>query len=240
VGTGFRPGGRRFGALALVLAGVLLAGAGCGKGAFTYVANQGDKTYFKVPSGWTAVDPRPVDEFFMTQITGSNPDSQLVTNIEKTSWSVEYDSSSQPSGVHVVTPYPTKSPVVYSLVVHPPSAVEGVISFDVLRNLFLPVTVNARNTAAAEAQQSGEPVLQGFELLDDEKLTPVPGVHGVRVIFNYLLGQGVLHTFDLTVLTNDAASTLYVILARCTADCYRKRVVEINDIVTSFTVRSKA
>jgi hypothetical protein len=236
MGTGFR----RIGALTVVLAGVLLAGAACSKPAYTYVANQDDKTYFKVPSGWTSVDPKPVNEYFMARLTKSDEDSQLVQNIERTSWSVEYDSASQPSGVHLVTQYPTESPVIYSLVVHPPPSAQDAISFDLLRDLFLPVTVSARIAAETNAEQQGGTFLQNFELLDDEQLTPVPGVHGVRVIFNYMLNSGVLHTFDLTALTNDAASTLYVILARCTADCFRQRIVEINDIVTSFTVWSKA
>jgi len=47
-------------------------------------------------------------------------------------------------------------------------------------------------------------------------------------------------TFDLSAYTNNDASIIYALMIRCELQCYRDRVAEINDIATSFTVRSKA
>jgi hypothetical protein len=108
---------------------------------------------------------------------------------------------------------------------------QNAVSLDMLRNAFLPVTDDARQ-AAAEALP-----LEGFELLHDEVLTPSNGLHGVRVVYDYELGFGVLHTFDLTALVNNDSSKLYLLIIRCSTSCYRERAGELDTIAKSFTVR---
>ena len=51
---------------------------------------------------------------------------------------------------------------------------------------------------------------------------------------------GEMHTFDQTAYANQDSSVLYFLLIRCTASCYRERAVELDNIASSFTVRSKA
>lgn len=238
MGTGVRRSSRRIGAFAVVLMGGLLAMTGCGSSKFTYVANQDTKTYFKVPSAWTQVDPAPADAFFAARLFGApSAESAKAVLFSRVSWSTMYDASKEPSGEDLFTPYPTTEPVAYALVVPMTTALQKELSFDLLRNLVDPVTADVRTYLA----QNNPQALPGdFELLDDQTLTPSPGLHGIRVVYNQAMGLGYLHTFDLTALTNDDSSVLYAILVRCTASCYRERAVEINDIVTSFTVRSKA
>ena len=81
---------------------------------------------------------------------------------------------------------------------------------------------------------------QAVELVHSEVLTPSDGLHGVRVIFDYELTNGVLHTFDQTALVNNAGTMLYLLIIRCSTSCYRDRIDELNTIATSFTVRSDA
>jgi hypothetical protein len=101
-----------------------------------------------------------------------------------------------------------------------------------LRNAFLPVTDDAREGAAATLP------LTGFELVQDEVLTPSSGLHGVRVIYDYELANEVLHTFDQTALVNNDGSKIYLLIIRCSTSCYRERSSELDTIAKSFTVRS--
>ena len=222
----------------MVLVSVLAFMAGCGKGAYTYVADQNEKTYFKVPSGWSEVDPGSINEYFLGHIFGVAPDSQFATDFKRLSSTHAYDEDSDPTADHFVSYYPTSQPLAYSMVTPVPVDLQGALSFDLLRNLFFPVTDRMRQAAA----QNNE-LLPGFALLDDEIITRDGGLHGVRVVYNYLFQTQITqatHTFDLTALTNVDASVLYLFIIRCTADCYRKRAVEFNTVATSFTVGSKA
>lgn len=225
--------GDRHRIVAAVVAVVSILGlaTGCGKPEFNYVTNSDDKTYFKVPSGWAQVDGSPVDEFFIP----INPESEAARNLKRLRWSTAFDAASDPTADHMISRYPTSEPVVYSLVLHLPPTLQNVVSYDFLRDFFWPVTERAR----AQATQAGSP-LTGFELINDEILPPSDGVRGVRVIYNYELPTMTVHTFDLTAYTNHDSSTVYFLLIRCTARCYRERAVELDGIATSFTVRSQA
>src|SRR5215831_4747927 len=95
--TGLRNGRRRLGALSLVLVGALLVAAGCGKPAYTYIANKDAKTYFKVPAGWERVDPQPIDFVFAEGVFGAQTeDSELVQEFKRASWSVLYTAPEDP------------------------------------------------------------------------------------------------------------------------------------------------
>jgi hypothetical protein len=102
-----------------------------------------------------------------------------------------------------------------------------------LRNAILPVTADAREAAASSTD------LSDFELLHDEVLAPSNGLHGVRVVFDYVLGSGVMHTFDETALVNNDNSKLYLLMIRCSTACYKTRYDELDTIAKSFTVRSQ-
>jgi hypothetical protein len=217
-------------AVGIAMAGLLGTVTGCGAPEYQYVTNSDEKTYFKVPTGWAQVDGAPVDGFFF----GENPDSDLAQKLKQFRWSVAYDSAEEPTAEHLLTFYPTTKPVLYSMVLHLPPALQGGVSLDYLRDMFFPVTAGARETY----QQSGNG-LPGFELLDDEVLTPSEGIRGVRVVYNYELPTAV-HTFDVTAYTSNDSSVVYLFVIRCTARCYRDRAVELNGIATSFTVRSQS
>ena len=222
----------------IATAGVLaasMAAAGCGKAEYTYVSNSDDKTYFKVPSGWSEADVKPVDDYFAWSIFDVEPDSATRDRVDQIFWSAVYDAAEEPTGHHMVTSYPTGEPVAYSLVMHMPESLRGPVSLDYLRNMFLPVTDSVR----AAYDEAGDSGLSGFELLQDEVLTPADGIRGVRVVYNYRLSSGVVHTIDLTAHANNDSSVIYLLLIRCTASCYQERAAELNEIATSFTVRSQ-
>jgi hypothetical protein len=212
---------------AAAIAAVALAG-GCAAPEFTYVKNSGQKTYFKVPHDWHAIGTRSLDDV----LSGTNPDSATTKLRQQLWWSVAYDASADPTPDHLLTNEVTNQPIVYARVAQLTESQQNAVSLDMLRNAFLPVTDDAREAAAATIP------LTGFELVHDEVLTPSSGLHGVRVIYDYELADGVLHTFDQTALVNNDGSKVYLLIIRCSTTCYRERSSELDTIAKSFTVRS--
>ncbi|MBM2618261.1 hypothetical protein JIG36_22125 [Actinoplanes sp. LDG1-06] len=213
-------------ALALIL---VAGGAACGAPEFTYVKNSGQKTYFKVPHEWHETDTGDVDD----TLSGSNPDSATAQLRRDAWWSVAYDASAVPDATHLLTSGITAQPIVYARVADLSEPQQNAVSLDMLRNAFLPVTAEAREASAGAALG-----LTGFELVRDEVLTPEGGLHGVRIVYDYELASGVMHTFDQTALLNTDGSKLYLLIIRCSTSCYRDRSDELDTIATSFTVRS--
>jgi hypothetical protein len=216
------------GAAAIATAGVIAGATACGAPEFTYVKNSGQKTYFKVPHEWHETATVSLDDL----LSGTNPDSAASKVRQKSWWSVAYDASTEPAPEHLITNGVTEQPIVYARVAPLSETQQNEVSLDLLRNAFLPVTEEARQEAATSSQ------LTGFELLHDEVLTPSGGFHGVRVVFDYELANGVLHTFDQTALVNNDGSKLYLLIIRCSASCYQQRSSELDTIAKSFTVRS--
>jgi len=218
------------GGVAAIAAAVVIALLGaCGTPEFTYVKNSERKTYFKVPHHWHETGTEALDD----RLSGVNPDSAAKQLRQQSWWSVAYDASADPASEHLITGRATDQPIVYARVAQLSPAQQNMVSLDLLRDVFLPVTDAARQEAAATSQ------LTGFELLRDDVLTPAGGLHGVRVVYDYELADGVLHTFDQTALVNTDGSTLYLLIIRCSTSCYRERSDELDTIATSFTVRSE-
>jgi hypothetical protein len=165
-------------------------------------------------------------------LSGTNPDSAIAKIRQQLWWSVAYDASADPTPDHLLTDDVTNEPIVYARVAQLTEAQQNAVSLDMLRNTFLPVTDDARQAAAATLP------LTGFELVQDQVLTPSSGLHGVRVVYDYELGNDVLHTFDQTALVNNDGSKIYLLIIRCSASCYRERASELDAIAKSFTVRS--
>lgn len=216
------------GAAAFTVAAVMAGAGGCGEPEFTYVKNSGQKTYFKIPHRWHQIGTDTLDN----TLGGTNADSANAKARAQMWWSVAYDASEDPDSDHLLTSSPTDEPIVYARVAQLTESQQNQVSLDMLRNSFLPVTADAREAAAASVP------LDGFELVQDQVLTPSNGLHGVRVIYDYELDGGVLHTFDQTALVNNDGSKLYLLIIRCSASCYSERSSELDEIASSFTVRS--
>jgi hypothetical protein len=206
----------------VVLAGV----AACGAPAYHYVKNSDEQLYFKVPSAWHKVDAAQLEN----ALSSTDPDSATRQVERQLQWRVAYDADDQPDAGHIFGAA-SNEPIVYANVQKLPDSVRGGVSYDVLRDIVLPVTDKARESAT----QAGAP-LDGFELLRDEVLTPGK-IHGVRVTYSYKILDSPLQTFDLTAYTTDDASRIYMLLIRCSAKCYQERAGELGDIAESFTVK---
>ncbi len=202
-----------------LLLGVALSG--CAAPQYTYVANSSQDTYFKVPSGWHKISDSSLASELQTE-TGSSGGG----------WTVAYEAGGKPTAADFLS-FGTSQPFVFAEVGQLSSTASNELSYDSLRDFFLPVTSTARSNASSE----GFP-LTNFQQIRDEVLTPGQGVHGVRETFDYTYTGGITDTFDEVALTNADQTVVYLLVLHCTTSCYSHDQTEINDVMSSFTIRS--
>jgi hypothetical protein len=218
----FRTGrGRSFVPFVAFIA-VLLAAA-CGAPEYTYVTNSDDRTYVRIPTSWQAVD-----EAELATALGLDP---TVSTADQGVWIEAYDAATSPSAAHLLGPH-AEAPNALVFVQDVPPQMRGQYSLDRLRDLFQPVSPTARQQAGADPNS----LLTNFGLMADEVVTPVDGIRGIHVIYQYRVSGGPYQVFDKTAFVNDDASKLYVFVARCSSQCYGQRQEEIDRVVSSFTV----
>jgi hypothetical protein len=210
------------GGCALILGlGVTLSG--CAAPQFTYVANSSSgantSTYFKVPYAWHKIsDSSLAKELKATIGTGGG-------------WATAYEAGHTPTANDFLS-FGTGQPFVFAETGQLNPTASNQLSYDGLRDILFPVTSTARQSAASQ----GYP-LTGFKQIRDQTLTLNQGVHGVRETFDYTY-NGATDTFDEVALTNADQTVVYLLLLHCTTSCYSNDQSEINDVMSSLTIRS--
>ena len=195
--------------------------AGCGAPQYTYITNSTASTYFKVPYGWHKISPSSLSAAI-----------EAATGSSSTAWSVAYEAGSHPTASDFLS-FDNDEPFVFSEVGELTTTASQELSYDTLRDFFLPVTSAARSAVA-----KGFP-LTNFKQIRDEVLTPGrDGVHGVRETFDYTYIDGSTDTFDEDILTNADQTEVYLLVLHCTTTCYSNDQAEINDVMSSFTIGS--
>ena len=207
------------GGCAILLLGVVLSG--CLAPQYTYVANSSTSTYFKVPNGWHKISDESLSNELKTTTGGSGG-----------AWTVAYEAGLKPTAGDFLS-FGTSHPFVFAEVGQLNTQASNSLSYDTLRDFFLPVTATARQNASAQ----GFP-LTGFKQIRDQTLALSQGVHGVRETYNYTFTGGITDTFDEVALTNADQTVVYLLVLHCTSSCYSSDQTEINDVMSSFTIRS--
>ena len=202
-----------------LLLGLGVTLSGCAAPQFTYVANSGQSTYFKVPNAWH-------------KISDASLASQLKSTIGAGGWTIAYEAGVKPTASDFLS-FGTAHPFVFADVGQLTPTASNQMSYDVLRDLLFPVTSTARQNAATQ----GYP-LTDFKQIRDQTLRLSQGVHGVRETFEYSY-NGIADTFDQVALTNADQTVFYLLLLHCTSSCYSSDQSEINDVMSSFTIRSQ-
>ena len=195
---------------------------GCVAPQFTYVSDSSAKAYFKVPYQWHKIGD--------TSLSAELKSSGFGTAAGV--WDVGYDAAGAPSANHVLNDAATK-PFALALVAPLSRTASNAMSYNLLRDIVLPVTATRRQLAV----KSGFP-LKRFQLLSDSVITPGNGVHGVRDIFTYTYPDGNTDTFDQVALTNSDNTMVYLLLVHCQSSCYGRNSSQIDTVMKSFTVRS--
>jgi hypothetical protein len=207
------------GGCALLLVAVTGLSA-CGAPQYAYSADYAANTYFKVPYGWHHLSPAEV----AAGMHGAPPAGV---------WTSAFDAGK--ASADDLGSFVAESPFVLAEVFKLNQTAAAGLSYNGLEDAFLPVTSTARQAATGSS-------LTGFKLLNHQMLALGQGVHGVRDIFQYtdqvLPGINVVDTFDEVALTNDIDTQVYLLLVHCTDSCYSQNQKAINDVMTSFTVRS--
>jgi hypothetical protein len=203
-----------------LLLGVTLTG--CGAPQYTYVANSSESTYFKVPHGWQQISQSALDHE-LDEVEGGTA-----------GWAVAYEAGSKPTANDFLA-FDTNQPFVFAEIGTLTTTASRELSYDSLEDMFgLPVTSQARQDAGSSFP------LTNFKQLRDETLTPGQGVHGVRETFDYTLNGDLTDTFDEVALTNADQTEVYLLVLHCTQACYNNDQTEINDVMSSFTIRSSS
>ena len=220
----FRSARGLTGGFTFLLTGALATAAlsGCGAPSYHYVSDPSAGTYYKVPPQWQQVPQKDLN----VPAGGSGPGT----------WWSAFDGGSPP---------PARDDGSFDLTepfelahVSPLSAAEsGELSYDSMRDNWLPVTAAARQVTAEKGSRYYG--YTGFTLLRDQTITAKHGVHGVRETFRYTL-DGATDTFDEVVLTNADETRLSTLEVHCTQACYSKNQTQIDSIISAFTVESPA
>jgi hypothetical protein len=185
------------------------------------VTNSDAHTYFKVPRDWQKIDSKELAK----AISGG-------ATLPPSVWTVGYDANPKPAAQDVLSPKASK-PFAYAVVEQVNEQTSSILSYNLLRDFFLPVTDDARKTAANDGFS-----LTGFKLIRSSVLTPGQGFHGVRETFDYTYPDGSVNTFDQVALTDADSTKVYVLLVHCLATCYNSDASQIDSVMKSFTVRS--
>ena len=203
----------------LLIAALATVGlSACGAPAYTYVADSTAQTYYKVPYGWHQISQHDLDAAL--QAAGGSSSGV---------WSTAFDASPAPSASHDGSVNLPK-PFVFAEVGQLSSTESNQLSYDAMRDLWLPVT----STTRQQDTQEGFPGTN-FKQLRDQTISGKQGVHGVRETFQYTF-DGTADTFDEEVLTNADQTVLYTLQVHCTDSCYSQNQNNINTVMTSFTV----
>jgi hypothetical protein len=202
--------------------------AGCGAPQYTYIANSSAQTYFKVPYGWHKIGA--------TALTSAED----AVGVGPAPWQVAYEGGVRANGNDFLA-FDVNQPFVFAQVGELDSTESQGLSYDTLRDIFLPVSSTARSNLSQAFASRGEPdPFVDFKQISDQVLTPGrDGVHGVREIFEYTDAlDGITDTFDEIALTNADQTEIYFIVLHCTTACYSNDQAEINDVMSSFTIGS--
>lgn len=210
------------GGLTFLLMGALatVGLSACGSPAYTYVADSSAGTYYKVPSQWHQISQKDLSA--MVAAGGSSSSGV---------WLTAFDGNSAPS-TNDNSSVSLSQPFLFAQVGQLSSTGSSELSYDAMRDFWLPVTAATRQTDASEGFPG-----TNFTQLRDETISGKQGVHGVRETFQYTFG-GVTDTFDEEVLTNADQTVLYSVQVHCTATCYSDNENNINTVMSSFTVGS--
>src|SRR4029077_15651130 len=113
--------------------------SGCAAPDFTYIANSTTNTYFKVPYGWHKISDTSLSNELKVATGGSGGGA----------WAGAYEAGLKPTAGDFVS-FGTAYPFVFAEVGQLNSTASNSLSYDSLRDFFLPVTQNARQSASAQ------------------------------------------------------------------------------------------
>lgn len=141
-------------------------------------------------------------------------------------WQEAYSLNSTVPAKLIFSLEPPKVPVAFVRVRELFSDEANGASYNSLRDIVEPVTEWINNPTEST------PV---FDILDD-RVVVQKGARGVRTVFSFTVNN-ISQTIDQTSLISTDRNKIYVLVMRCTTQCYNKHMKLISKIADSFTVR---
>ncbi len=206
------------------LAGILAAAllAGCGVPSQRYASDKKQGVYFTVPYTWHEISGASISKRELLS-TASGAADRAASVL----WQEAFSPNSHYGPTDVLNLKAPTSPLVYVRVRTLLPDEVGVVSYNSLRNIIVPLTTWASGTDATA------PLL---DVLDDREIVQKIA-RGVRTIYSFTESGKSPQTINQTALVSDDRSTIYVLIVRCTTTCYNKSEKILNKISDSFTVR---
>ena len=207
------------------LAVLLALGIGlpaCAGSGYTYVSSATTRTYFRVPSSWKLFTKQQL------LVAANLEDSpQAATSFP---FLAGYDADPDPSIQHILGGIP-QFPVVMAEVQKLSPTGHDQFSVQSIRNAVYAVDQLLQQDAA--------------DILSYKEVVVSGGYHGIRMVYNLSLagnlnvveGNQVMRVNQVG-LVDPAASLLYLLVIRCSAECYKHNQTAINQVSSSFTVRA--
>ena len=200
-----------------------------------YAGSKSDGAFFTVPNGWYQISNSELNKE-----EAKSTDQDALDRLSMVTYQVGFSAKKKVTPEQVFLLDPTEHPVVFARFrdLFPEEHVvfarfrdlfpeeRNSISLNSLRNIILPVTELLDGTIENT---------RNFQLIDDQEVVDKGG-RGVNLIYSFDF-EGVNETINQTALYSNDQSKIYLLIARCTTECYNKNSQEISKIVESFTVR---
>ena len=216
--------------VAAVAAATVVVLTGCASPEYRFISSSERDLVVRVPWEWSRLDEDDV-----RKLGQSAEEQEQAQETPDGSWSAYFDASPKPAPAHVIG-RDLPQPVVLLQSADLPEEAAASLTTDQLRDVYLPVSENARvqrDVAAAAAQQ--EP--PKFRLISDTPVQTKTAL-GVHVVFAYTNEKGGEEVFDQVAVTDKKQTRWHVLFVHCSAACYGARKAEIQEITSSFTVKT--
>ena len=203
--------------LASVLAIVAIVAAACSSDGFTYVENEAEGLYFKVPDEWIVSEGTSVLESPRAEIDRAIEGLQDPTlPALPDPWRVAIDGTNAAApGLSIV-----------AQVVPIGSDLRDQVSIGWMKQL----ATDGIDVAAADGDEEAT-----VTVLYDEDL--VQGdLSGNRIVIDWVSESGIQFTKDQLIFVDPAVTRLYGLIVLCDARCYRTNFDDIDAVMNSFTV----
>ena len=209
-----------FGLLAVLLSGCLTNQYNF----FNYVNPSGTDMYFKVPANWSDFGPSMVFSSGKQQITPSQ-----LAQLETGEWADVFYGQRQAS-LTAITGIFSSRPFGIVQATKLNSAQHDTFSMASLRTLLLPVDPLGKTSATSGASYSASSY---------SEFVTKSGMRGSKMVVRVKESSGATSVLDQVAEVDASTSWVYLIGVGCSATCYAQNRTVINEIVNSWSVRSR-
>jgi hypothetical protein len=202
-------------ALALIL-------SACGKPSQQYATDKADGVYFTVPLGW-----KKIPTLAINSVEAKSTLAGAADRLAAVHWQVAYTLDKSLTAEQVLNLKTPEKPVVYVRVRSLLPDEINAVSYNTLRNLVVPLTTWASGS---------DPTAPALTINNDVEIVEKGG-RGIYTQFTFKSSDGKDQTIDQAALMSNDHSTMYIMIARCSATCFTEHKKDFAKILKSFTVR---